>query len=250
MGTRSRPTRVIYVDDSGAESTGIATFSWVSLLLDEWRDALDEVLTWRRHLTTAYGIPKHYEMHATKFANGRGNPSLDPSWNRRKSNRSAVLDEAFDLFAGWSWMHVGTLYATQGTHRESYRATRLRAYASLVRHLDASLTGDDEWGMLIMDGDGTDTSYISAHRQLSLSQRSLLEDPAFQNSARSQWVQIADLVAYAGYQSIARIPEKHFSWRWYEALSRHGAKVHPAEGPGQEAGPVDRRTSGGSALPE
>lgn len=76
MATSSRPTRVIYVDDSGAESTGIATFRWVSLLLDSWRNGLDEVLAWRQHLTTAYGIPKHYEMHATKFANGRGNPAL------------------------------------------------------------------------------------------------------------------------------------------------------------------------------
>lgn len=28
-------------------------------------------------------IPADYELHATKFAGGRGNPSLNPAWNRR-----------------------------------------------------------------------------------------------------------------------------------------------------------------------
>lgn len=228
MGTRPRPTRVIYVDDSGAESTGMATFSWVSLLLDEWRDALGEVLAWRRHLTATYDIPKQYELHATKFANGRGNPSLDAEWNRRKAHRSTVLDETFDRFARWHWMRVGTLCAAQSTRRENYRSTRQRAYASLVKELDSSLARDGEWGILIMDGDGTDTSYVSAHRELPLARRSLLEDPAFQSSARSQWVQVADLVAYAGYQSILRIPEKEFAWSWYETLSPRGASVHHA----------------------
>lgn len=228
MGTSSRPTRVIYVDDSGAESIGIATFSWVSLLLDGWRNGLDEVLAWRQHLTTIYGIPKHYELHATKFANGRGNPSIDPQWNRRKAHRSAVLDETFERFSRWSWMQSGTVYTTKRVRGESFRMTRYRAYASLVRHLDASLTRDREWGMRVMDGDGSDTSYISAHRQLPIAQRSLLEDPAFQSSARSQWVQVADLIAYAGYQSILRIPEKEFTWTWYERLAPRSTTLHQA----------------------
>ncbi|WP_371440361.1 hypothetical protein [Brachybacterium sp. SW0106-09] len=79
-----------------------------------------------------------------------------------------------------------------------------------------------------MDGDETDTSYISAHREPPLARRSLLEDPAFQNSARSQWAQVADLVAYAGYQSILRIPEKELAWSWCETLSPRGAGVHHA----------------------
>src|SRR5699024_10634697 len=167
-------------------------------------------------------------MHATKFANGRGNPSLDEHWKRRKAHRSTGLDETFTQSTHWNWMQVGTLYSTQGSHRESYRATRQRTYTSLVRHLDRSLRRNGEWGMLVMDGDGNDTSYISAHRQLPLAERSLLEDPAFQHSSRSQWVQVADLVAYAAYQSIVRIPEKHFAWSWYGTLDPRGATVHVA----------------------
>ncbi|MGP9613777.1 DUF3800 domain-containing protein [Brachybacterium sp. AOP42-B2-9] len=54
-------------------------------------------------------------------------------------------------------------------------------------------------GLLVMDGDGTDTSYIAAHHELPIATRSLLEDPGSQHSSRSQWVQIADLIAYAAY---------------------------------------------------
>lgn len=69
-----------------------------------------------------------------------------------------------------------------------------------------------------MDGDVSDGSYITAHRGLLLSTRSLVEDPAFQHSSRSQWVQLADLIAYAAYQSLQRADEKRFAWDWYERL--------------------------------
>lgn len=225
MKRSHRPTRIIYVDDSGAEATGYATYSWVSVTLDDWRDALTEVLAWRQHLTTAYGIPKHYELHATQFANGRGNPSLNESWNRRKAYRSAVLDEAFAWFASWEWLSVGSVYSQTSLRRDAFGRERSRVYNRLVHHLDAQLSTAGEWGTLVMDGDGTDTSYISAHRELPIATRSLLEDPAFQHSSRSQWVQIADLVAYAAYQSLAQIEAKRFAWSWYSKLGARGSEA-------------------------
>lgn len=219
MNISPRPARFIYVDDSGAEQTGFATYSWVTVAFDHWRQALGDVLSWRAPLTRTYGIPKKYELHATQFANGRGNPSLDDTWNRRKANRSAVLDETFERFATWDWMTIGTIYSNSESHRESFKKKRHRVYSHLIHHLDEQLRSADEWGTLVMDGDGSDTSYISAHRELPLETRSLLEDPSFQSSSRSQWVQIADLVAYAAYQDVARIPEKHFAWPWYPKLA-------------------------------
>lgn len=218
MRPSHRATRIFYVDDSGAETTGIASYSWVSVLLDDWRAALSEVLAWREHLNTTYGIPKHYELHATKFANGRGNPSLDDAWNRSKANRSVVLDESFNRFAEWGWMTAGTIYSQGNDRREGFKKRRHRVYSKLVHQLDGDLHKANEWGMLVMDGDGSDTSYISAHRELDIATRSLLEDPGFQHSSRTQWVQVADLVAYAAYQHIAEIPEKQFAWQWYPTL--------------------------------
>ena len=89
--------------------------------------------------------------------------------------------------------------------------------------VDARLREDGELGLLVMGGDGTDGSYYAAHRDLALETRALVEDPAFQHSHRSQWVQIADLVAYAAYQHLVRLPEKQFAWEWYGTL---GERVH------------------------
>jgi hypothetical protein len=42
------------------------------------QQALATWLAWRAQLAAIEGIPKNYELHATRFANGRGNPSLQP----------------------------------------------------------------------------------------------------------------------------------------------------------------------------
>lgn len=225
MSNLHRAARIIYVDDSGAETTGFATYSWVSVMLDDWREALSDILAWRQDLTSTYSIPKNHELHAVKFANGRGNPSLDAEWNRRKAHRSAVLDESFERFASWEWLSVGSVYSKTALRRDHFAKERARVYSQLVHHLDDRLASADEWGTLVMDGDGTDTSYIAAHRELPIGTRSLLEDPGFQHSSRSQWVQIADLVAYAAYQSVAQVEEKQFSWGWYGTLEGRGAEL-------------------------
>lgn len=217
--SRPRSTRLFYVDDSGAEQTGYATYSWIEVAIDEWRTALEDVLRWRAHLSREYGIPKNYELHAVNFANGRGNPStFGDEWNRRKVFRSMVLDEAFEWFSGWPWLRAGTVYSTSALRRDAFARERARVYGELVRERDDALTAAGEWGLLVMDGDGSDGSYIAAHRGLPLSTRSLIEDPAFQHSSRSQWVQLADLIAYAAYQSLQRADEKRFAWDWYDRL--------------------------------
>lgn len=222
MQPSRRPARLIYVDDSGAERSGFATFSWIEVSLDDWSTGLAQVLRWRSHLTKTHGIPKNYELHAVNFANGRGNPSVNDAWNRRKAHRSAVLDEAFDRFASWTWLRAGTVYSSTQLRREDFAGERARVYGELVQLLDRRLEEAGEWGFLVMDGDGTDSSYITAHRQLPIASRSLIEDPAFQHSYRSQWVQLADLTAYAAYQSLVRVPEKRFAWEWYGALGDRG----------------------------
>lgn len=66
------PLRLFYVDDSGAEVTGFATFTWIELRVEDWKPGLRQVLNWRKRLMAEYQIPPLYELHATKFANGPG----------------------------------------------------------------------------------------------------------------------------------------------------------------------------------
>ena len=61
-------------------------------------------------------------------------------------------------------------------------------------------------------------SYRQAHRSLRLATRNLVEDPFFQGSHLSQWVQVADLVAHAAYQCVLRAPGKELMWEWYPDL--------------------------------
>ncbi len=119
----------------------------------------------------------------------------------------------------------------------------------------SGLTAAGELGILYMDGDGTDRSYVAAHRELKLATRSLIEDPAFQHSHSSHLVQFADLVAYAGYQHVLQLPEKRFAWPWYPSLSAVDGERWPARcmSPEKEAGPVGQCSLGGSrsySLPD
>lgn len=93
-------------------------------------------------------------------------------------------------------------------------------YAAMVGHLDKRLAEHEEFGTIIVDGDGADDSYYVPHRGLELDTRHVIEDPLFQASHRSQWVQMADLVAYAAYQGLLRHPGKEFAWDWYDKYLR------------------------------
>lgn len=219
--------KLFYVDDSGAEATGYACFSWLEVPADHWKQGLREILDWRQTLTAAHRIPSSYELHATKFANGRGNPSLDASWNRSKAKRSEVMDSAMDFLGSRPWLGIGTVYSESVLRRDHFAAERSRVYSELVTLIDGRLTAADEFGILIMDGDGTDNSYTAAHRRLKLATRSLIEDPMFQHSHGSQWVQLADTTAYAAYQHLLRHEMKRFAWGWYPSLQMRDVLGEP-----------------------
>ena len=220
MGNSQRATRIIYVDDSGAEQTGFVTFSWLSVTTHQWVGALSDILDWRSELVTLYQIPKKYEIHSTNFVNGRGRPSMDESWNRRKSLRWGVYDEAFTRFAEWEWLSHGTVYSKTTARRTGYELEKQRVYGCLVESLDEWLRSRGEYGILIMDGNGTDSGYTAAHRKLDIESRALLEDPSFQSASGNQWVQLADMLAYSAYEAVVRLEEKRFAWDWYSRLDR------------------------------
>lgn len=226
MSSAASPVRLIYVDDSGAEAGGVVSYSWVSVCADDWNMGLQEVLAWRTWMRDEHGIAKAYELHMTKFANGRGNPStFGDVWNRRKANRSFVIDATFERFSRWSWMRAGTIFARTTAKREGYRDERARVYRELLDKLEDELATAGEWGIVYMDGDGTDPSYRRAHRDLDIGSRRILEDPSFQHSHLSQWIQIADVVAYAAYQHVLRLPEKRFAWDWWSTLDTDGSRT-------------------------
>jgi hypothetical protein len=210
------PVRLFYLDDSGAHQTGFIVYSWLECAVQEWRRGLRCWLDLRKDLYADYRIPPAYELHASTFVNGRCAPSTDPEWNRSKQNRGTVMRRALRTIGECRYLNVGTVYRRTSAGGRDYAAERDGVYHELVRLLDARLAADREFGMVFVDGDGSAASYYKAHRSLKLEHRHLLEDPLFQPSHRSQWVQMADLIAYTAYQHLARIPEKSFAWDWYD----------------------------------
>ncbi len=210
------PVRLFYVDDSGAESTGFVVYSWIECAITDWRHGLRGWLDLRKELYARHGIPPAYELHATKFIRGVGNPSTNPEWNRQKHNRSAVMREALIAIKGAAVLRTGTVYRCTTARGPAYHVERDRVYESLIAHLDGRLGVGGEFGMVFMDGDGTATSYYNAHRALKLAHRNIIEDPLFLPAHRSAWVQMADLVAWTAYQSLLRHAGKRFAWQWYD----------------------------------
>mgnify|MGYP001677526960 FL=1 len=58
---------------------------------------------------------------------------------------------------------------------------------------------------------------------LNLKTRNIIEDPFFINSHTSQWIQVADLIAYSAYQCVLHSPAKEFTWDWYPRLKARDA---------------------------
>ncbi|WNV86701.1 DUF3800 domain-containing protein [Umezawaea sp. Da 62-37] len=210
--------RLFYIDDSGAQTSNLAVYGWVELLVPDWRPALRSWLNWRKALNDSVGLPASYELHATKFANGRGRPT-GTGWDHRKANRSQFMVDALSMISEMPGVRTGAV--CRDTTGKRFSEAKAMLYSDLVAMLDGRLVDAGQHGFVIMDGDGTDPSYRQAHRNLKLDTRNLVEDPFFQGSHLSQWVQVADLVAYAAYQAVLRAPGKEIMWEWYPSLLGH-----------------------------
>lgn len=208
--------RFFYIDDSGAEDTGFVVYSWIECTVPDWRTGLRAWLDLRKELYARYQIPPSAELHSTKFIAGRGNPSINPGVNMSKQARHAAAERALAAIGGCPELVVGTVYRTTIARRKAYAAERDAVYAELVGHLDRRLGTAGEYGVLVMDGNGTAPGYYSAHRGLKLGSRNIIEDPMFVPAHRSQWVQMADFAAWSAYQGLLRHSGKEFAWDWYD----------------------------------
>jgi|SRR5581483_5618874 hypothetical protein len=209
------PLRLFYIDDSGANTTGYITYSWIEVTPAGWNTGLKAWLNLRKALYATYKIPPSTELHTTKLIGGRMNPSTDPAVNASKALRRNVTQDALRVIGATPELRIGTVYRQTQARGRAYSAERDAVYVKLVDHLDTRLGLAGEHGMIFMDGDGTDPGYLAAHRDLKITSRRIIEDPIFQASHHSQWMQMADVVAWSTYQSLLRHPGKRFAWHWY-----------------------------------
>ncbi|WP_370945263.1 DUF3800 domain-containing protein [Amycolatopsis sp. cg5] len=209
-------TRLFYVDDSGAESTGYVVYSWVECDTTQWRAGALALADLRAHLHAKYQIPVSAELHATQFISGRGNPSQNPGVNLSKAARHAAAEDALSALGRAPGLQVGTVFRRTLARRRAYAVERDVVYAELVECLDKRMRMAGGLAIILMDGDGTATGYYGAHRRLSMQSRQVIEDPLFVPAHRSAFVQAADFAAWTAYQSLLRHGGKEFAWHWYE----------------------------------
>lgn len=212
---------LFYVDDSGDER--LTTFSAIAVPVGSWSSATARWLAWRRRLHAEHGVDVDYRLHATNWVAGRGRPATDPHAlvNRRKPVRWQVYVSALGTLASMRSLLVFTV-ARDGNDRAA-------TYRALVERLEEFLSLRGDCGLVVMDGDSPELRLL--HRDLRLATRRIVEDPWKRDARESQWLQAADLVAYAAYQHLARRPERAFMWDWYERCLGERVIRENAEGP-------------------
>jgi hypothetical protein len=231
-------TRLIYVDDSGHQATGLCVYGWVHFSPDRWAHVLRRWLDLRKMLQREYGIDVESELHATDLVNGRGRISKrvpdrychDGSVFWKDFGRDVVrllLAEIGSL----EGLTVGSVFERFAPDPD--QGTKTSLYRKLVQHWERELVREDGLALVFVDGNGTDHSYRTTHRSFDVMDRRIIEDPVMTDSAQSQFVQIADLVAWSAYAAVEQPPRHDFAWGWYE---RHLAVRDPRRVPLDMAG--------------
>ncbi|WP_246372641.1 DUF3800 domain-containing protein [Gordonia humi] len=209
------------MDDSGHPPSGLAVYGWVEFRPDRWTSVLSSWLSLRKMLWREFTIPVSTELHATEYVNGRGRISkripdrhVHNGTPYLKDFGREVAEHCLETLRCTEGLRAGSVWMV-GEPRELHESKR-RLYASLVSRIERELSATHSLGLVVMDGDGSDTSYRGVHRQLKLDSRRIIEDAIHLDSSGSQLVQMADLVAYSAYMAVAKPPMHEFAWRWYE----------------------------------
>lgn len=235
--TRPQIDRLLYVDDSGRPQSGIVVFGWIEVSPDRWSDVLGSWIDLRRMLWREYGIPVARELHTTEVVNGRGRVSAHMPLRHVhngvefwKDFGREVAELCLDAIRCCAGARVGAVW--RRIDPMDLSSAKAATYSALIRRWEAELASANSLGVVLMDGDGSDTSYRAAHRSLKLSDRRVVEDPLHLDSRSSQLIQMADLVAWTAYAHIDRHVSNEFAWNWY---ANYLAERDPQRGP-QELG--------------
>ncbi|OII15309.1 DUF3800 domain-containing protein [Curtobacterium sp. MCBA15_008] len=214
-------SRLIYVDDSGHQSSGLCVYGWVHFAPDRWAAVLGRWLDVRRLLQQEYGIDVDSELHATDLVNGRGRVSKRVPLRYHHGGGVYWKDFGQDVarlllgeIGSLEGLTLGAVFQRFAPHPD--QDTKASVYRKLVGRWEEQLAAEGGLALVFVDGNGTDHSYRTAHRALELRDRRVIEDPVMTDSAQSQFVQIADLVAWSAYTSVERPSRHEFAWGWYD----------------------------------
>lgn len=229
--------RLIYIDESyEKQHSRYAVYAWLECHPVEWRRGLREWLEFRKRLRLSYGIEVDTELHATKFFNGRDAITRDhvkaashgmvdgQGRIMQKNLGREVAAEALEMLGNATFLRVRSAWRKVPIDEDFGVALEI-LYADVIEMLESELREANSYAMVTVDGDAA--HFRRAHRALKLDTRHIIEDPIVHDSQTSQWMQMADIVAYTTLVHLNRAPHNEYAWRWHEKFleNRHGKPI-------------------------
>lgn len=229
--TVGRVTLMAYVDETGdtgdprqAGSSGCYALGCVLVDLDKWAASFDKFVAFRKHLRTSFGVPMRAELKANYLIRNSGGLrplNLSPSQRQYIYREHLRLTSALDARA-FAVVTDKAKVGVQGT--DCFDMT----WEMLLQRFERTCSYEKTTLMITHDnGDNDAVRRIvrKARRHLTAGAMNgggslqfkadrILDDPIPRNSQHAYFIQLADLVAYAG-------------WRSYVAPGRSVAQVVP-----------------------
>lgn len=191
---------IAYLDES-KDDNRYYIYSVLVVRAERWSAAFDAVKGFRRKLRADHGIYIDKELHAWKFAAGKGKIS-DRVLSKEK--RAAIFRECLTFTA--SCKHFSIM--------SSVHANELYAFERLMNRLNRTAEQKGQHVMLFCD-EGQEASFTKRIRKMrvhnpipsrfgrwspgggNLPLSRFVEDPVFKDSAASYFIQLVDFCAYA-----------------------------------------------------
>lgn len=188
----------VYIDES-YDKTHFC-YSCLLSLAFKWNYIFREILKWRKSLKDKYNIPLEYELHATKFISGSG----EPHQNRNKDFRAKVFNESFKFFNKLPYSYI-----INGV--TDNKMNHMALFDCLLNEIEKFLLKKNAYGVLICD-EGNEKKLISMVRKKRKNNfisekksvnplKRIIEDPLFKPSTSSYFIQITDFIAFSFLRS-------------------------------------------------
>lgn len=216
---------LMYVDesgDSGMVGSPTQYFVLTGLVIHElrWKQALDELIDFRRRVKDKYGLHLREEIHASEFICRSGRFERIP-----KHERLAIVRLHANQLSTMTYMNVINVVVRKVGKPSNYDVFGL-AWTALIQRFSNTLEynnfpgprNPDDTGLLMCDNTDNkrvrellrkmrrynpiphDSDFGPGYRDMPL--RVVVEDPNFRDSADSYFVQAADTAAYLLYQYV------------------------------------------------
>jgi hypothetical protein len=192
-----------YLDESKENNS---TFVYSALVMrgEKWPAAFRAVKDFRAELKSKYGIYAGEELHAWKFASGKGQISTHPL---SKQERAAIYSEVLEFIANCGYFRLFS----------SINTNELYAFERLINRMNRTAERFNEHILLFSD-EGQEVEFTRRIRKMrvvnfissntgnwndsgnqtkNLPIARFVEDPVFKDSKESYFIQLVDFCSYA-----------------------------------------------------